>query len=154
LKKLQRLQKFWEFLNRIRYRKIYRMGKVILITGVSSGFGMHTATLLAKQGHIVYGTVRKEIEPLPSVHLLLLDLLNSDSISMAVQTIILKEGRIDVLINNAGMHTGGSIETLPFEYVQKQMDTNFFGLVKLTREVLPIMRKQSSGTIINFGSIG
>jgi len=130
------------------------MGKVILITGVSSGFGMHTAAMLAKQGNIVYGTVRKETELQTSVNLLLMDLLDSDSISKAVRTIVQKEGRIDFLINNAGMHTGGSIETLPLEYIQKQMDTNFLGLVKLTREVLPVMRKQSSGTIINFGSIG
>lgn len=130
------------------------MKKVILITGISSGFGKQTAELLAKNGHIVYGTVRKITESESNVNVLNLDLMNPDSIINAVKTVIQKEGRIDVLINNAGMHTGGSIETLPMEYVKKQMDTNFMGLVHLTREVLPVMRKQGGGTIINFGSIG
>ena len=73
---------------------------------------------------------------------------------MTVQTIIENEGRIDVLINNAGMHTGGPIETSPLENIKLQMDTNFLGMVNLTREVLPVMRKQGGGTIINFSSIG
>ncbi len=130
------------------------MKKVILITGISSGFGKQTAALLAKRGHIVYGTVRKNLESDPLVQVLKMDLLNPDSITTAVQKVIQKEGRIDVLINNAGMHTGGPIETLPLEFVKMQMDTNFMGLVHLTREVLPVMRKQKSGTIINLGSIG
>lgn len=130
------------------------MRKVILITGISSGFGKHTATLLAKNGHMVYGTVRKKTEIEPEINVLEMDLLKPESIKSAVKSIIQNEGRIDVLINNAGMHTGGSVETLPLEYVKMQMDTNFMGLVQLTREVLPAMRKQESGTIINFGSIG
>jgi len=130
------------------------MKKVILITGISSGFGKQTAALLAKKGHAVYGTVRKTAEVEPLVNLLQMDLLNLDSITNTVSTVMQREGRIDVLINNAGMHTGGPVETLPLEFVKMQMDTNFLGLVHLTREVLPVMRKQGSGTIINFGSIG
>ncbi|HPE75630.1 MAG TPA: SDR family oxidoreductase [Draconibacterium sp.] len=130
------------------------MKKVILITGISSGFGKETAELLAQKGHIVYGTVRKKTETKSHIHILLMDLLSPDSISEAVQTVVHNEGRIDVLINNAGMHTGGSIETLPLEFVKMQMDTNFMGLVHLTRKVLTFMRKQGGGTIINFGSIG
>ena len=130
------------------------MRKVILITGISSGFGKQTAALLAKNGHTIYGTVRKLTEVEPNVNVLLMDLMKPDSIADTVQTVIKKEGRIDVLINNAGMHTGGSIETLPIEFVKMQMDTNFMGLVHLTRAVLPHMRKQGGGTIINFGSIG
>jgi short-subunit dehydrogenase len=130
------------------------MGKVILITGISSGFGKETSALLERNGHIVYGTVRKPAETDPFVHVLQMDLMNLDSVSKAVQTVIQQKGRIDVLINNAGMHTGGPIETLPFEFIKKQMDTNFLGLVHLTRNVLPVMRKQGGGTIINFGSIG
>jgi short-subunit dehydrogenase len=83
-----------------------------------------------------------------------MDLLSPGSISEAVQTVVHNEGRIDVLINNAGMHTGGSIETLPLEFVKMQMDTNFMVLVHLTRKVLTFMRKQGGGNIINFGSIG
>ena len=130
------------------------MKKVVFITGVSSGFGKQTAKLLAKERHIVYGTVRKESGSEDLVHLLKMDLTDNVSIKQAVKTVIQNEGRIDVLINNAGMHTGGPIETLPVEYFKLQMDTNFLGMVHLTREVLPVMRKQGAGTIINFSSIG
>lgn len=130
------------------------MKKVILVTGISSGFGKHTASVLAKNGYIVYGTVRKMTESESGINVLEMDLLSPESIQRAVKIVIENEGRIDVLINNAGMHTGGSIETLPLEFVKMQMDTNFMGLVHLTREVLPVMRNQRSGTIINFGSIG
>ena len=130
------------------------MKKIILITGISSGFGKQTAELLAAEGLIVYGTVRRDVEINPAVNGLKLDLTNSDSLRQAVQTILQKEGKIDVLINNAGMHTGGPIETSPIENIKLQMDTNFIGMVNLTREVLPVMRKQGYGTIINFSSIG
>ncbi len=130
------------------------MKKVILITGISSGFGKETAGLLSEQGHIVYGTIRRDCETSSRINVLRLDLTDPLSIKKAVETVIQKEGRIDVLINNAGMHTGGPIETIPSEYIKLQMDTSFYGLVLLTREVLPVMRKQASGMIINFSSIG
>jgi NAD(P)-dependent dehydrogenase (short-subunit alcohol dehydrogenase family) len=130
------------------------MKKVILITGISSGFGKETAELLAAAGHTVYGTVRRDVEISSSIIGLKLDLTNTESIKQAVKTLVGKEGRIDVLINNAGMHTGGPIETSPAENIKLQMDTNFLGMANLTREVLPVMRKQGGGTIINFSSIG
>lgn len=130
------------------------MKKVVLITGISSGFGKQTAEHLAADGHIVYGTIRRDVEISPAINGLNLDLTNTDSLRQAVQTILQREGRIDVLINNAGMHTGGPIETSPIENIKLQMDTNFLGMVNLTREVLPVMRKQGGGTIINFSSIG
>ncbi len=130
------------------------MKKIILITGISSGFGRETARLLAEKGHIVYGTVRKITEQHSSVNYLTMDLTDMDSIKNAVSAVIKKEGRIDVLINNSGMHTGGPLETSPVEHMKLQMDTNFTGTVMLTREVLPLMRKQGGGTIINFSSIG
>ncbi len=130
------------------------MKKVILITGISSGFGKDTASLLAGDGHTVYGTVRRPTETDTLVHVLNMDLTDPESIDQAVKTVLKKEGKIDVLINNAGMHSGGPIETIPVETIRLQMDTNFIGMVLLTRAVLPEMRKQGGGTIINFGSIG
>ena len=130
------------------------MKKLILISGISSGFGKHTAQFLADNGHIVYGTVRKECKPEGLINQLKMDLTDIESIRKAVAEILEKEGKIDVLINNAGMHSGGPIETTPAETIKLQMDTNFLGMVYLTREVLPIMRKQRGGTIINLSSIG
>jgi NAD(P)-dependent dehydrogenase (short-subunit alcohol dehydrogenase family) len=130
------------------------MKKVILITGISSGFGKETARLLAADGHRVYGTIRKETERTYAVSYLLMDLTDITYIKDTVASVVEKEGRIDILINNAGMHTGGPIETLPEEYIRKQMETNFMGMALLTREVLPVMRKQGGGTIINISSIG
>ncbi len=130
------------------------MKKVVLITGISSGFGKQTAELLAAKGHIVYGTVRKEAETGNLVNVIKMDLTDVASIKSFVETVLLKEGKIDVLINNAGMHTGGPIETSPIENIKLQMNTNFIGMVQLTRAILPSMRKQGGGLIINFSSIG
>jgi NAD(P)-dependent dehydrogenase (short-subunit alcohol dehydrogenase family) len=130
------------------------MKKVIFITGISSGFGRHTAAMLAAEGHTVYGTVRRESDISPGVNVLRMDLTDGNSVREAVETVVNREERIDVLINNAGMHTGGPAETLPDDYLRLQMETNFLGTVRITREVLPVMRKQGGGTIINFSSIG
>ena len=129
------------------------MKKVILITGISSGFGKQTARLLSQQGHSVYGTVRKT-DSKEGIHYLTMDLTDKSSIRKCVESVFQKEGRIDVLINNAGMHSGGPAETIPLEIIELQMNTNFLGMVTMTREVLPIMRTQGHGTIINFSSIG
>jgi NAD(P)-dependent dehydrogenase (short-subunit alcohol dehydrogenase family) len=128
--------------------------KIILITGISSGFGKVTARLLSESGHIVYGTIRQEVEPDDKLHIMKMDLTDVLSIDKAVETVIEKERRIDVLINNAGIHTGGPIETSPSENIKLQIDTNFVGMVHLTKRVLPVMREQGGGTIINFSSIG
>jgi NAD(P)-dependent dehydrogenase (short-subunit alcohol dehydrogenase family) len=130
------------------------MKKVILITGISSGFGKQTAINMALKGHIVYGTVRKESEEYPNIHILRMDLTDHSSIKIAVNDVLQKEGRLDILINNAGMHTGGPVETSPLEHIRLQMETNFLGMVQIIREVLPAMRNQGGGTIINISSIG
>ncbi len=130
------------------------MKKVVLITGISSGFGKQTARLLSQMGHSVYGTVRKSIQADPGVNVLIMDLTDHKSIREAVRTVVEKEGRIDVLINNAGMHTGGPVETLPSEFLRLQMETSFLGMVHVTREVLPVMRSNNGGRIINISSIG
>lgn len=130
------------------------MGKVILLTGISTGFGRETAALLAAKGHTVYGTVRAPSERLTGVRILTMDLTDHESIKRAVQEVVEREGRIDVLINNAGMHTGGPAETTPTDYLRLQIETSFMGLVLLTREVLPVMRAAGGGLIINISSIG
>jgi NAD(P)-dependent dehydrogenase (short-subunit alcohol dehydrogenase family) len=130
------------------------MKKVILITGVSSGFGKETAILLAKKGHTVYGTVRKEDGAENGIHYLKMDLTDNISVKRVVDTVVQAEGRIDVLINNAGMHTGGPAEMLTEDFARLQIETNFMGMAFLTRKVLPVMRNQGGGTIINLSSIG
>ncbi len=130
------------------------MKKVVLITGVSSGFGKEAAVLLARAGCAVYGTVRKTIEPLEGVHMLNMDLTVPASIDKAVVELLEREKRIDVLINNAGMHLGGPIEETPAELYRRQLDTNLHGMVHLLQAVLPQMRAQNKGLIINFSSIG
>ncbi|MBX9189110.1 SDR family oxidoreductase [Bacteroides sp. K03] len=127
--------------------------QVILITGASSGFGKITAQTLAAQGHIVYGTSRKQTENKKSVTMLVADVTDSNSIHHVVERIIKEHGRIDVLINNAGVGIGGALELATDEEIALQMDTNFLGMVRVCRSVLPIMRRQRKGKIINISSI-
>ncbi len=127
---------------------------IIFITGISSGFGYETAKLLASEGHTVYGTVRREVDPIPNVNYLKVDVRDAASVQEAIDYIIEKEHRIDVLINNAGMGIGGPIEFASEEDVQLQMGTNFLGLVHCVKAVLPYMRQQKSGKIIALSSIG
>ena len=128
--------------------------QVILITGASSGFGKITAQMLSAQGHIVYGTSRKLSEDMNEVKMLVVDVTNSPSIRQAIDRILSEQGRIDVLINNAGMGIGGALELATEKEVNIQMNTNFFGVVNMCREVLPVMRKNRKGKIINISSIG
>ena len=127
---------------------------VVFITGISSGFGLETAKLLSQEGHTVYGTVRRSVEPLPKVSYIQLDVRDRDAVKKAVAEIIEKEGRIDVLVNNAGMGIGGPLEFATEEEIRLQMDTNFMGLVHCVDAVLPYMRQQKSGKIIALSSIG
>jgi short-subunit dehydrogenase len=122
--------------------------KVILITGSSSGIGKASAEYLAQQGHIVFGTSRYPGSyPKP-------DSYTVDSIQTAVDQIVEDKGRIDVLINNAGFGIAGAMENTSIGKAKEQFETNFFGTVRLIKSVLPIMRKQDSGLIINISSIG
>ena len=130
------------------------MKSVVLITGISSGFGLETAKLLSQQGHTVYGTVRREVEPLPDVHYIKVDVRDREAVKKAVDEVVEKEGRIDVLVNNAGMGIGGPLEFATEEEIRLQMDTNFMGLVHCVDAVLPYMRQQKSGKIIALSSIG
>ena len=127
---------------------------VVFITGISSGFGLETARLLSQEGHTVYGTVRRSVEPLPQVHYLTIDVRDKKAVVEAVRQVVEKEGRIDVLVNNAGMGIGGPLEFATEEEIRLQMDTNFMGLVHCVDAVLPYMRKQGNGKIIAMSSIG
>ena len=128
--------------------------QVILITGASSGFGKITAQMLSERGHIVYGTSRKPSEDMNQVKMLVVDVTNSFSVCQAVERILSEQGRIDVLINNAGIGIGGALELATEEEVNIQMNTNFFGVVNMCKAVLPSMRKARKGKIINISSIG
>lgn len=127
---------------------------IVFITGISSGFGLETARELSRQGHTVYGTVRRQVNPLPGVNYLHADVRDAESIKSAVNEVIEKEGRIDILINNAGTGIGGPLELATEEEVRLQMDTNFMGVVNCVNAVLPQMRAQKGGTIITISSIG
>jgi len=130
--------------------------KVILITGASSGIGKASAEYLAQQGHIVFGTSRYPGSfPKPNDYTILqMDVTDNDSIQTAVNQIIKNIGKIDVLINNAGFGIAGAMEDTSLDKAKEQFETNFFGTVRLIKSVLPIMRKQNSGLIINISSIG
>jgi NAD(P)-dependent dehydrogenase (short-subunit alcohol dehydrogenase family) len=130
------------------------MSKVIFITGISTGFGKETSALLAGKGYRVYGTCRKPCEHHPEVQVLSLDVTDQAGVERCIQQVIEKEKHIDVLINNAGMHTGGAMETTPVEDIRLQMETNFMGPVNTIRAVLPYFRQQGHGLIINISSIG
>lgn len=130
------------------------MSRVIFITGASSGIGKAIATYLQKQNYTVYGTSRNPDKITNvSFSLVKLDVLNVDSIASAVKEVIEKEGRIDVLINNAGKGITGPIEDTPTEEMKDNFNTNLFGPIEVMKAVLPYMRSQKSGKIINVTSI-
>ena len=130
------------------------MGKVVLITGGSSGIGKTVGNFLQKKGYIVYGSSRNPENVSDSLFpLVAIDVRNSQTIQQAVQEIIEKEGKIDVLINNAGVGITGPIEEIPLEEIQNNFHTNVFGPIEMMKAVLPFMRKQKSGLIINVTSI-
>ena len=132
--------------------------KVALITGASSGIGEETALLLIEKGFIVYGAARRmdRLQALATkgIHILSLDVTDEESMVQCVQTIIEQEGRIDVLVNNAGYGSYGAVEDVPIDEAKRQFEVNIFGLARMTQLVLPHMRKQHSGKIVNISSMG
>lgn len=130
---------------------------IILITGASSGIGYEAARMLAERGHKVYGAARRteRIEPLRScgVTPLALDVTSEESAQAVVSHILAAEGRIDILINNAGYGELGPMETTSLEDAQRQLDVNVIGLARMTRLVLPFMRQQREGRIVNVASV-
>ena len=130
---------------------------IILITGASSGIGFDAAQALSRQGHKVYAAARRVelMEPLRPLGVvpIRMDVTDEPSIQEGVRTILEAEGRIDVLINNAGYGYFGAIETTPMEDARRQLEVNIFGLARLCQLVLPAMRAQGSGRIVNTSSI-
>lgn len=134
------------------------MGKIILITGTSSGIGKATAEKLLSEGYRVYASARnidqlKHLEVL-GAEILKLDVTQDASIKSAVERIIHDCGRLDILVNNAGYGSYGALEDVPIEEARHQFEVNVFGLGRLTQLVLPYMRAQSFGKIVNVTSIG
>jgi len=136
--------------------------KVAIVTGSSSGIGLESALLLARNGYITYATMRSpekdtsiktavQKEGLP-IRVVQLDVTDDSSVKNAVDHIISEAGRIDVLVNNAGYGLGGAFEDLSMEEIKSQYETNLFGLIRVTQAVLPTMRKQRSGRILNLSS--
>jgi NAD(P)-dependent dehydrogenase (short-subunit alcohol dehydrogenase family) len=130
------------------------MSKVVLITGGSSGIGKAMGEFLTQKGFTVYGTSRNPDKITNSLFpLLTLDVRNVASIQNAIAEVIQKSGCIDVVINNAGVGITGPIEETPTDEMRSNFETNFFGPIEVIKNVLPQMRKQNSGLIINITSI-
>ena len=129
--------------------------KVVFITGASSGIGLATAELLHAEGFIVYGTSRRTSDASQyKFHLIELDVNQDDSVVQAIEKVIQHEGRIDVLINNAGFAIApAGAEESSMQQAQAIFETNFFGVVRMTHAVIPLMRQQKSGLILNISSI-
>jgi NAD(P)-dependent dehydrogenase (short-subunit alcohol dehydrogenase family) len=136
--------------------------KVAVVTGSSSGIGFETALTLARNGFLTYATMRNlaksdnikavaDKDHLP-IRIVQLDVTDDTSVNQAVQSIIKETGRIDILVNNAGYALSGAFEDLLLEEIKNQYDTNFYGIIRTSQAVLPIMRKQRSGRIINISS--
>ncbi len=139
------------------------MEKVALVTGSSSGIGFETSLALARNGFHTFATMRDlrkdekikqiiEKEDL-SIEILELDVDSEESVNRAIKTISQKKGRIDVLVNNAGYGMWGTVEDVSIDEFKKQFETNFFSIIRLIQKVAPIMRKQSSGNIVNISSV-
>ena len=136
---------------------------VVLITGCNSGFGLHASLTFARQGHEVFATVRNLDRAAPlrvaaqaeglELHVLRLDVRDVESVESAVAEVVERTGRIDVCVNNAGIELRGPIEDCSDDEMLVQFDTNVFGLVRVIRAVLPTMRAQRSGVIVNVGSL-
>ena len=130
------------------------MPKIVLITGASSGLGAAIAGYLSVKGYIVYGASRSLPQVQPAFRPIVMDVCDEKSVRQAVDTILQEQGRIDVLINNAGLGIAGPVEHLLLTDVKRVFDTNVFGMLRACQAVLPSMRKNQSGLIINISSIG
>ncbi|MEH6581476.1 MAG: SDR family oxidoreductase [Halioglobus sp.] len=127
--------------------------KVVLITGASSGIGQVCAELLSQKGHKVYGTSRKPNVEVRSYEMIEMDVNDEDAIAAGISHIVDKEGRLDVVVNNAGMGVAGALEDTSVEELKFQFETNFFGAFRVCQAALPTMRAQGFGYLINISSL-
>ncbi|MEA3239233.1 MAG: SDR family oxidoreductase [Candidatus Bipolaricaulota bacterium] len=129
---------------------------MVLITGASSGIGKACAERLASEGDRVYGTSRhpKEEASVPGLQMIAMDVNDDESVAATIERIVQAEGRIDVLVNNAGFGIGGAVEDTSIEEAKALFETNFFGMLRVCRRALPVMRKVRHGTIVNVSSLG
>lgn len=136
-------------------RRIMLKNPIALVTGVSSGIARETALLLAQRGARVFGTIRQEHpdETLAGIELLHLDATDEQSVTTAGQSVQQKAGGIPVLVNNAGYALAGAVEETSVEESRQQFETNFFGVMRLVQAVLPVMRRQCYGRIVNISSM-
>jgi NAD(P)-dependent dehydrogenase (short-subunit alcohol dehydrogenase family) len=128
------------------------MSKVAVVTGGTSGIGRQTALALKEKGYTVYELSRRA-EGVEGLHHIAADITKEDMVRAAIDEILAAVGRIDVLVNNAGFGISGAIEFTATEEAQRLFDVNFFGMVRLNRAVIPIMRKQGFGRIVNLSSV-
>jgi NAD(P)-dependent dehydrogenase (short-subunit alcohol dehydrogenase family) len=134
------------------------MAKIAIVTGASSGIGEETVKRLLTAGYTVYAGARR-LDRMKSLgqagaRLLSLDVTDEPSLKTAIETVVREAGQIDVLVNNAGYGSYGALEDVPLDEARRQFDVNIFGLARLTQLVLPIMREQHSGKIVNISSVG
>ncbi|WP_119391296.1 oxidoreductase [Taklimakanibacter lacteus] len=129
-------------------------GRTVIITGASSGIGRASAAALARAGFTVFGTSRRKIADGPDgVSMLVCDVTDAAAVNALVSTVISQTGRIDLLINNAGVGLLGGAEESSIAQVQALFDVNLFGVIRMTNAILPTMRRQGFGRIINIGSV-
>lgn len=132
--------------------------KVALVTGASSGIGEATAKQLREAGHIVYAAARRveRMQHLTAsgIHVLAMDVTDEETMQAGIDRIVTEQGRIDILVNNAGYGSYGALEDVPMEEARRQFEVNVFGAARLAQLVLPHMRRQRSGTIVNVTSMG
>ncbi|HVY28344.1 MAG TPA: oxidoreductase [Polyangiaceae bacterium] len=127
--------------------------RVALVTGASSGIGLATAQALAKAGYRVFGTSRKPVAPAPGVTMLTCDVTDQASVEALIANVVQQAGRIDLVVNNAGLGLLGGAEESSIVQAQRLYEVNFFGVARVVNAVLPIMRAQKSGRIVNMSSI-
>lgn len=138
--------------------------RVAVVTGASSGIGYETSLTLARNGFHTYATMRnlqksKSITEIAnteklSLQVVQLDVTDDGSVKDTINRIVAEKKRIEVLVNNAGYGLFGSLEDMSVEEIKKQFETNFFGVIRVTKQVLPVMREQNSGIIVNVSSVG